>query len=202
MTPGKLQECLGCDSSAAILWAPHLTSAMDCFEIDTPTRQAAFLAQVGHESGLLTITEENLRYSAEGLLKIFPKYFDTETAPKYAKHPDMIANRVYANRMGNGDQASGDGWTFRGRGLIQLTGRNNYKACGDGIGLDLIGLPEQLTLPTPAAMSAGWFWEDRTLNQHADSGNFERLTRAINGGLNGLAHRLELWNKTKAALGA
>lgn len=200
MDAEKLRECLGCTIGRAALWAEELTQAMDCFEIDTPTRQAAFLAQIGHESGLLTVLEENLNYSQTGLLGVFPKYFNTTNADDYARRPDKIANKAYGSRMGNGDEASGDGWRFRGRGLIQLTGRESYRRCGQALGINLENDPDQLLQHRPAAMSAGWEWQIKLCNAAIDADNFEKVCRLINGGLNGYASRLELWQKAKAAL--
>src|SRR3990167_1891735 len=117
MKASELIACIGCQGRAAEKWAEAITEAMDKYAINTPIRQAAFLAQIGHESGLLSIVEENLRYSAEGLLKTFSKYFNMSEAATYAKQPILIASRVYADRMGNGDEASQDGWRYRGRGL-------------------------------------------------------------------------------------
>lgn len=179
-------------------WAPHLAMAMACFDITKPARQAAFIAQIGHESGGLTVLEENLRYDAKGLLRVFPKYFDAESAKAYEKKPEMIASRTYANRMGNGDEASRDGWLFRGRGLIQLTGRESYGKCGRDLGLDLVNKPELLLEAQPASMSAGWEWSIKGCNPHADAGNFEKVCKLINGGLNGYPDRLERWARAKA----
>lgn len=164
-------------------FAEPLASACTEFGIDTPARLAAFLAQVAHESGNLSLVVENLNYSAEGLRAIFPRYFaDATTALEFARQSQRIANRVYADRMGNGDEASGDGWRFRGRGLIQVTGRANYAACGQALGLDLLASPELLEQPGPAARSAAWYWSSHGLNSYADKGDFDGVCDLINRG--------------------
>lgn len=150
--------------------------------INTQKRLAMFFAQLDHESGLKPISE-NLNYSADGLLKTFPKYFNSETAKEYARQPQKIANRVYANRMGNGSESSGDGWKFRGRGFIQITGKNNYIACG------YANNPDNLLNEVDAMVSAVWFWNQNNLNKFADLGDVKGCTKVINGGLNGLADR-------------
>lgn len=170
------------------------------FDISTPLRQVAFLAQMGHESGLKPI-QENLNYSADRLLVVFPKYFTKETVQTYARKPELIANRVYESRMGNGPEASGDGYRFRGRGWIQLTGRGSYRACGQALGQDIENAPDLLLDGRWAALSAGWFWNSRNLNPLADKGDFMSITRAINGGLNGYDHRLKLYEAGKAVMG-
>jgi putative chitinase len=168
-----------------------LNEAFEEFEINTPNRVAMFLAQVGHESGGLRHRKENLNYSAAGLNKIFPKYFKRagRDANEYHRQPEAIANVVYANRMGNGDEASGEGWKFCGRGLIQLTGKNNYSAFAEFMEMDLDEVVEYLETEEGAAMSAGWFWDSRDLNKWADEGNIIKCTRLINGGTIGLADR-------------
>lgn len=165
------------------------------FEINTPDRIAAFLSQIGHESAELTAVVENLNYSAAALIKTFPKYFTQQLAEQYARKPEMIASRVYANRMGNGGELSGDGWKYRGRGAIQLTGKNNYQAFANEMGMTLDQVVEYLTGAEGAIMSAGWFWHTNSLNRFADNQDVRGLTRAINGGTNGLAHRQELYEK-------
>lgn len=177
-----------------------LNEILPRYDINTKDRVCAFLAQCGHESGNFSLTVENLNYSAEGLLKIFGKYFTKETAPQYARKPEKIANRVYANRMGNGDEASGDGWKFRGRGYIQLTGKDNYITCGNSIGTDLLESPEYLTSVEGAVVSACWFWDKNNLNPIADRCEMKTLTKRINGGFNGLDHRMELYQKAQAVL--
>ena len=152
-------------------------------------RLAMFLAQVAHESGGLLHVSENLNYSAEALLACFPSHFDSDTAEDYARQPERIADCCYADRMGNGNEASGDGWSYRGRGLIQITGRANYAACGAALGLDLIAHPELLETPANAALSAAWFWASHGCNGLADAGDFVGITKRINGGVNGLADR-------------
>jgi putative chitinase len=155
-----------------------------------PARLAGFLAQTGHESGGFTAIKENLNYSAKGLMGIFKKYFPTEElAKQYERKPEKIANRVYGNRMGNGDEASGDGYKFCGRGLIQLTGRNNYTKLAQDLGISLDETILYLETPNGAVSSAGWFWDNNNLNQYCDSGDFVTLTKRINGGTIGLADR-------------
>jgi putative chitinase len=179
-----------------------LVKAMEEFEINTPLRIAAFLAQVAHESGNFRAVHENLNYKAEGLQKIFHKYFpDAETANEYARQPEKIANRVYANRMGNGDEASGDGWRYCGRGLIQLTGKSNYTACGEDLDVDLHENPEYLETPEGAARSAAWFWDSRDLNDLADEKNIKEITKKINGGYIGLEEREKNYEHALSVLG-
>jgi putative chitinase len=177
-------------------------------------RMRAFLAQIGVESGQLAAVEENLNYSASGLRTTFPKYFPTTAlATAYARKPQKIANRVYANRLGNGNEASGDGWRYRGRGLIQITGKANYLLLDNGgismpMGTDLIDEPELLaSTPQYAADSAAWWWRKAGLNELADQlgGSnevevFKRITKKINGGYNGLAQRQKLYELAKKYL--
>lgn len=180
-----------------------LNQAMVRWGIDTDVRIAAFLAQAAHESAELTRLEENLSYSAEGLLRTWPRRFTAELAGEYAKKPEAIANRVYANRLGNGPEELGDGWRYRGRGIFQVTGRANYRDCSIAIAGDadtLLVNPELLTAPEYACQSAGWFWTSRGLSELADRGGFEEITRRINGGLHGLAERVGYWNRAIAML--
>lgn len=153
-------------------------------------RIAAFLAQIAHESGGFNFVIENLNYSADGLRKVFPKYFPTqELATQYARQPDKIANRVYANRMKNGPESSGDGFKFRGRGLIQLTGRDNYTRFSEALGITLEETIQYLETPNGAVTSAGWFWDNNKLNTYCDKDDFIGLTKRINGGTIGLEDR-------------
>ena len=189
-------------------WTAALNTAMDRFEINTPQRAAAFLAQVAHESGEFKRLIENLSYSVAGLMKTWPTRFPTIAAAQpFERNQELIANRVYAGRLGNGDSASGDGWRFKGRGLIQLTGRGNYRSCGTAITLPLETQPELLEAPDAAALSAAQFWNSRGLNHLADDTNtdnddedFKTITRIINNGLTGLASRQAYWARAKTAL--
>ena len=170
----------------------ELESVMREFNISNPFRLAHFLAQTAHESGNFRYVRENLNYSAEGLLRTFPKYFSKETAPIYARKPEMIANIVYESRMGNGNRNTGDGWRYRGRGYLGLTGKANYKAFGDFIGVDLVKDPD-LVATKYALTSAGWFFEMRKLWKICDQGVGDdvivRVSKLINGGTIGLADR-------------
>jgi putative chitinase len=179
---------------------PALTAAMEEFDIDTPQRIAMFLAQCAHESAYFSVKRENLNYSADGLKKIFPKYFANRDAQEYNRQPEKIANVVYSGRMGNGDEASGDGWRFCGRGFIQLTGRSNYTACGAAIGVDLTENPTYLESPEGAARSAAWFWSKNGLNKFADEGDIKGATKRINGGFIGLEDRTEIYEEVLEAL--
>lgn len=172
------------------------------YEINTELRWAHFLAQTGHESGGFTVIEENLNYKAEGLEKIFPKYFKDVDAEDYAHQPVKIANRVYANRMGNGDEESGDGYKFRGHGLIQLTGRDNYTHMAKDLGVDLEDLVAHLATADGAVESAAWFWHKNNLNKLADADDVTAVTKKINGGTIGLSERQSNTEKLKEILGA
>jgi putative chitinase len=184
-------------------WYHAMEQALPDYDINTPRRVAAFLAQTAHESGGYRAIKENLNYKAESLMRVWPRYFpDMSTAQRYAHKQEMIANRAYANRMGNGDEASGDGWRFCGRGLIQLTGRNNYQAFADSIETDINDLPEYLATFEGSVQSACWFWENNNLNQWADSGDILTLTKRINGGTLGLADRQKHYDHALHILGA
>ncbi|HHS7808280.1 TPA: glycoside hydrolase family 19 protein [Pseudomonas putida] len=183
ITPSHLAAIMRCQDATARLWADPLNNACERFQITTPLRLAAFLAQVGHESGRLTRVVENLNYSAEDLQKTWPSMFDANLAAEYARKPERIANAVYNARMGN--TAPGDGWKFRGRGLIQVTGKSNYIACGASLQLDLLTHPELLERPQHAAMSAAWYWDSRFLNALADAGDIQNIGSLINTGRRG-----------------
>jgi putative chitinase len=176
-------------------WVDSMNTVFPMYDINTPNRIAAFLAQCGHESGGWTVFEENLNYSAKGLLGVFKKYFPNESvANQYARKPEMIANRVYAGRMGNGSPESGDGWKYRGRGPIQLTGKSNYTSFAKAMVDDwqsIIDNPELVSQDKEIALkSAIWFWNTNKLNQYADAGDIKTMTRIINGGYNGLDDRI------------
>ena len=181
-------------------WAESMANVFPTYEINTPHRIAAFLAQCGHESGGWTVFEENLNYSAQGLNSIFKKYFPTlESAQPYARKPEMIANKVYGGRMGNGPESSGDGYKYRGRGPIQLTGAANYKAFAQEMFDDWQNLydnPDWVTSDRDfALMSAIWFWNKNKLNVQADSGDIKLMTKKINGGYIGLEARIKHYNE-------
>lgn len=173
----------------------QLPEVINKYQINTPLRLAHFLSQTGHESGGFKAVRENLNYSAEGLTKIFPKYFPTlEAATPFAKQPEKIANKVYANRMGNGDEASGQGFKFRGRGYVQLTGKQNYTLFGQAIGEDLTADPDKVA-GEYALLSAAWFFHKNGLHKIADEGAtdvvVQRVTKRVNGGTIGLADRIK-----------
>jgi putative chitinase len=186
-------------------WHRALAQLLPDYEINTPQRIAAFIAQCAHESGGFTALKENLNYRAVTLRKIFPKYFpDDAIANDYASRPnkqEAIANRVYANRMGNGDEASGDGFRYCGRGLIQLTGKNNYQAFADSLEMRVEDVPEYLATFEGAAQSACWFWESNNLNKWADTGDIKELTRRINGGYIGLEDRIKHYEHALHVMG-
>ena len=165
------------------------------YEINTPLRASHFLAQIMHESASFGVMTENLNYSADGLLKIFPKYFNADNAASHARNPQMIANRVYCNRLGNGDTASGDGWNYRGRGFIQLTGKDNYAKFALSVGKSLEDTVKYLETVEGALASAAWFWKTRNINAKADADDITGVTKLVNGGTIGLddrKHKLEL----------
>jgi putative chitinase len=189
MISAKDLSVINVPPAAAEKWTPYLNMAMLKYDIDTPQRQAMFLAQIAHESANFRATVENFNYSAEGLRKTFGKYFDETSAQEYARDPERIANRAYANRMGNGDEASGDGWRFRGRGLIQLTGRTNYALYSLQNANNALIEPESVGRIELASDSAGWFWSTNRLNQLSDTGDIRVVTRRVNGGFNGLDDR-------------
>jgi putative chitinase len=188
----KLDKLKGHIPDAVIQMIPDTAAK---FQINTPLRLAHFLAQCGHESGGFKATQENLNYSAKGLNGIFKKYFPTEAAATpYARQPQKIANKVYANRMSNGDEASGDGYKFRGRGYIQLTGKANYTLFGKAIGEDITANPDVVS-GKYALLSAAWFWSNNGLNKLADGGSTDAvvttITKRVNGGTIGLADRIK-----------
>jgi putative chitinase len=170
-------------------WHEALCKILPDYDISTPERVAAFLAQTAHESGGYRALKENLNYRAETLCKVWPRYFNASNANQYAHNQEAIANRAYANRMGNGDEASGDGFRYCGRGLIQLTGKSNYTAFANSIETPLEEIPDFLATFEGAIQSACWFWETNNLNQYADSGDILTMTKKINGGTLGLADR-------------
>ena len=207
MTEDQLRQILPlCDATDLI---DPINSVFAEFAISTPLRQAAFLATVGHESSQLRIYEENLNYSADALIKLFPMHFTPEQAANYARQPERIANRLYANRGGNGDEASGDGWKRRGSGDIQITFHDNHKACADYFGMSLDTFSAWARTRAGALRSAGWFWWKNKLNGWADTGDFDGVSDVVNRGKKtaavgdsiGWAERFAFYNKAKQVLG-
>jgi putative chitinase len=191
-------------------WAALLDPLLAPAELDQPLRLAAFLAQAGHESGHFNRLEENLHYSAEALRRNWPKRFpDDASAQSVAGNPEAIANRVYGGRLGNGPEASGDGWTYRGRGVLQITGKSNYLQAEKALGLGLVDTPDRLAKDRSVALATAlWFWNSRGLSALADANqgddeteDFREITHRINGGEAGWPERLVLWGRAKSALG-
>jgi putative chitinase len=187
-------------------WHHALSQLLPDYEINTPKRIAAFIAQCAHESGEFTALQENLNYKPATLRKLFAKYFPTdELANEYCSKPnkqEAIANRVYANRMGNADESSGDGYKYRGRGLIQLTGKSNYVSFADSLEITPEEASHYLQTFEGAAQSACWFWETNNLNKWADAGDIEKMTKIINGGTIGLEGRIKHYEHALHVLGA
>lgn len=210
MDPALLAKAVpGLPASVAAVWSKPLAQTFAEFAIDTPRRQSAFLAQAGHESGSFARLVESLNYSQAGLAATFPSRVSAAQAAKLGRQPGeqavpaarqaLIGDLVYGGRMGNG--APGDGFRYRARGAIGITGKDNYRACGQALGLDLVNAPELLQVLPGAARSAGWFWSTHGCNALADADQFDRLTAAINGGQNGASDRRERWEVAKRALG-
>jgi putative chitinase len=177
-------------------WYNALIKVLPDYQIDTPPRLAAFISQCAHESADFTAVQENLNYKAESLMRTWPSHFPTmEIANQYAHNQEMIANRAYANRMGNGNEASGDGWKFCGRGLIQLTGRSNYQDFADSLSMSIDDVPAYLGTYEGAVQSACFFWENNNLNTLADSQDIKQITRVINGGELGLQDRMNRYDE-------
>jgi len=184
-------------------WHEALDQLLDDYEINTPLRVAHFVAQCAHESGNFVFIKENLNYKAASLQKLFAKYFPTgDLAAQYANRPEQIANRIYANRMGNGPESSGDGYRYCGRGLIQLTGRDNYTFFAGSLSIPVEEAAEYLATFEGAAQSACWFWEQNNLNRFADANDVKGLTKAINGGYIGLEDRISHTEHALHVLGA
>lgn len=204
----QIEQAAGCSAATAAKWAEPLRAACLRYEIDTPARLAAFFAQVGHESASLTRTVENLNYSADGLLRTWPSRFTRESAALLARKPEQIANRVYGGRLGNGPEATGDGWRYRGRGLIQVTGKANYAGIRDTLRERVQDVPDfelqphLLESPQWAALSAAAYWDDHDLNALADAGEFRKITTRINGGQIGAADRNARYAKARRVFGA
>ena len=198
MTSEQLQA-LGIDQK----WLKPLNDTFAKYQINTPTRQAAFIGQCGHESNNFKTLEENLHYSAKGLMATWPSRFpDIAVAEKYANNPEMIANKVYGNRADLGNNEDGDGWKYHGRGVIQLTGKSNYTICGEALGQAFVNAPTLVLEPEWACLSAGWFWNKKGLNTLADNEDWTTMTKRINGGTLGLDDRINRIHKAMDILGA
>ena len=181
-------------------WLEPLQAVFDKYDLSSAQRQASFIGQCQHESNNFKSLEENLHYSANGLMRTWSSRFPSaDVAEQFANNPEKIANKVYAGRMGNTED--GDGWAYHGRGLIQLTGKDNYRNCGEGVGMDLISNPELLLQPKGAALSAGWFFNKHGLNALADAQDYETMTKRINGGTLGLDDRIAKIKKALEVLG-
>ncbi|MDH1088346.1 glycoside hydrolase family 19 protein [Pantoea brenneri] len=206
LTASSFQRATGVSNSLRDAWYPHIAASLSAFQISTPLRQAHFLAQTGHESAGFLKVEEGLNYSENALTAMFGKRITAEQARAYgrnAMHPanqKMIASIIYANRNGNGDVNSGDGYRYRGRGLIQITGKANYEALVKLLGADVVANPDLLLGYRFAAMSAAAWWKNHGLNELADSDDVTRITRVINGGTNGLDDRKSRLSKSKGIL--
>lgn len=214
----QVQACTKSSAKNAATYLPFLQTACKTYDITSPLRCAAFLAQIAHESARLSVIEENLNYSAIGLAATWPSRFasrdsngnyrkskDGRNVPNTQalnlhRKPELIANSVYSNRMGNGDVSSGDGWKYRGRGLKQITGRVNYSSCSVDLREDFIQRPDLLLTPLYASLSAGWFWNKNQLNNLADSGDFTAITKVINGGTLGLEQRTAFYQESLRVL--
>ena len=194
----RILDAMRVRPETAGLFAPHLHAAAVKWGVSV-TALPMFLAQLAHESALFERMVENLNYtSAKQIRRTWPKRFaNNSAAVAFVRKPERLANYVCANRLGNGDAASGDGWKYRGRGLIQITGKDNYRDAGEALGLPLLEEPELLEEPVRAADAAGWFWKSHGLNRFAS--NINDCTRAINGGLNGLPDRMRLYELASAA---
>lgn len=199
-TTNELKQCCPANKNLTELHAA-LCEVLPKYEINTIKRVSAFLAQCGHESHDFTILKENLNYSADGLRRVWPKRFPTvDVANQYARKPEKIANSVYANRMGNGPESSGDGFKFRGRGAIQLTGRENYTLFANSIGKSVDDTVAYLETLQGAIESACWYWKTNNLNRFCDKEDMKGLTKAINGGLIGYEERMKKYTQCLGVL--
>lgn len=207
LTLEQLAAAIGCHKDRAAKWLPHINEATRRFGIDSLNETASFLAQIAHESNRLATLVENTNYSADGLAATWPKrYRDPSTgkpnqmANYLHRKPMAIANHVYAGRMGNGGAETNDGYNYRGRGALQISGKTNYLHCGTALGIDLIHYPDKLQLPEVSALAAGWFWQANKLDAHDDDLSVLAETKIINGGTIGLADRDKKFKIALAAL--
>jgi putative chitinase len=192
MTTEKLKACLpACQPDK---WVDPINQVIAKYDINTPLRLACFLSQTGYESNSYNVLTEDLNYNADQLVKYWPNLFTGKTAQAYAHQPERIANRIYGNRLGNGNESTYDGWNYRGRGIIQTTGKINYEKVSIGLNIRAVEQPDLLLTPLYAALSAGLYWATNGLNAYADKSDIITLTKLINGGVNGLSDRVKLFN--------
>jgi putative chitinase len=201
-TQDKLAQIIPNAAYGVDVWYNELNEMLPVFEISTVGRVAAFIAQTAHESGGYRALTENLNYAGDRLAVIWPKHFSDVDVSQYHRNPEAIANRAYRNRMGNGDETSGDGWRYRGRGLIQLTGKDNYTRFAQYAEISPEEAAEYLETPRGAVHSACWFWYANDLNTYADAGDFVGMTKRINGGTIGLDDRIKHYNEAVHIFGA
>lgn len=194
-TEDKLAHIIPNAKGGVSEWFNELNELLPVFGINTVARVAAFVAQTAHESGGYKALTENLNYSGDALCRVWPKHFNADNKDHYNRNPEAIANRAYRNRMGNGDEETGDGWAYRGRGLIQLTGKDNYSKFAEYAGMAVEDAPAYIETPRGAVHSACWFWYVNDLNTYADAGDFTGMTKRINGGTIGLDDRIKHYNE-------
>jgi len=200
MEAQQLAEAAKIDIGHAEALIGAMNVAIEKADLSTPQRLAAFIAQCGHESDSFRFMEENLNYKAESLCRTWPSHFNEENASEYAHNPEKIANRAYANRMSNGDEESGDGWNYRGRGWLQTTGKAGYEQLSDATQIDFVSNPDAVATPEGSAISAAVFWEKHNLNRHVDNNDFTGLTKAINGGTIGQEDRMARYQHAMSVL--
>lgn len=194
-TEDKLAHIIPNAAYGVDVWYSELYDLLPVFEITSVARVASFVAQTAHESGGYRSLIENLNYSGDALCRVWPRHFNEENKEEYHRNPEKIANRAYRNRMGNGDEDTGEGWLYRGRGLIQLTGKNNYSKFSEYAGIDVEDAPGYIETPRGAVHSACWYWYSNDLNTYADAGDFVGMTKRINGGTIGLDDRIKHYNE-------
>lgn len=200
MEAQQLAEALKIDLGHAEALLPSIEAAIQTAELDSPARLSAFLAQTGHESDSFRFLEENLNYKPETLCRVWPSHFNEENCHEFAGNPEAIANFAYAGRMGNGDAETGDGWRYRGRGFLQLTGKTNYEHASNDLGFDFVSEPDAVATPEGAALTAAWFWKKHNLNYYVDNNDFTQMTKIINGGTIGLEDRVARFNHAMSVL--
>ena len=200
MEAQQLADAVKIDLAHAEALLPGLEAAIKTADLDTPARLSAFLAQTGHESGGFKFLEENLNYKPETLCRVWPSHFNEENCHEFSGNPEAIANTAYAGRMGNGDAETGDGWRYRGRGFLQLTGKENYEHASSDLGFDFVSEPDAVATPEGAALTAAWFWKKHNLNHYVDNNDFTQMTKIINGGTIGLEDRVARFNHAMSVL--